>query len=312
SAPARLTMDGAPMAMEAMALAPGLNAVAYLPSDVDDVANAFASVLDATEGVQSFHSTGVAYAPGVPEAFQTLGRVRPGMGYQVRATAPVRLDYPLVAAPVEFAGVPTEALVAAEREAGVTPTPSWISVWGQALADLTPGTLVTAIDPDGVTSGAFTVQADGALGLMAIYADDPTTREDEGAEPGDAITLRTPNSVLTDAVVWTEAGAVVEVQNTVVSNEGDGGRPTAFALRGAYPNPFTSSTTIAFDLPASSDVTLEVYDMTGRRVAVLTDASMPAGTHTMRWDAASAASGVYLVALRTDDARVTRTVVLTR
>ncbi|MEM8602140.1 MAG: choice-of-anchor D domain-containing protein, partial [Bacteroidota bacterium] len=47
SAPARLTMDGAPMAMEAMALAPGLNAVAYLPSDVDDVANAFASVLDA-------------------------------------------------------------------------------------------------------------------------------------------------------------------------------------------------------------------------------------------------------------------------
>ncbi|MEL7361070.1 MAG: T9SS type A sorting domain-containing protein, partial [Bacteroidota bacterium] len=312
SAPARLTMDGAPMSMEAMDLAAGLNAVAYLPETRDMAANAFASILDATEGIQSFHSTGVAYAPGVPEAYQTLGTVRPGMGYQVRTTAPVRLDYPLTAAPLAFEGVPTEALVAAEREAGVTPTPSWVSVWGEALAGLEAGTLVTALDPDGVTSGAFTVQADGALGLMAIYADDPATREDEGAQPGDAITLRTATGILTDALVWTEAGAVIEVQSTAVSNEGEGSRPTAFALRGAYPNPFTSSTTIAFDLPAASDVTLEVYDATGRRVATLTDASLPAGTHSMRWDAASAASGVYFVALRTDDARATRTVVLAR
>ncbi|MEM6784373.1 MAG: choice-of-anchor D domain-containing protein [Bacteroidota bacterium] len=312
SAPARLTMDGAPVSMASMALTPGLNAVAYLPTNVDGVANAFASILDAAEGVQSFHSTGVTYAPDVPDAFQTLGRVRPGMGYQVRVTSPVRLDYPLVAAPAEVAGIPADALVAAERVAGVTPTPSWISVWGQALSGLTTGTLVTALDPDGVTSGAFTVQADGALGLMAIYADDPTTARDEGAEPGDAITLRTPDGVLTDALVWTEAGAVTEVQGFVVSNEGAGSQPTAFALRGTYPNPFTSSTTVAFDLPEAADVTLEVYDATGRRVATLSDTALAAGSHTMRWDATSAASGVYLMALRAGDNRATRTVVLAR
>ncbi|MEM8557056.1 MAG: choice-of-anchor D domain-containing protein [Bacteroidota bacterium] len=308
---ADLTMDGAAMAMEAMPLEAGLNAVAYLPSAVDVTAHAFASIMDATESIQSFHSTGVAYAPGVPDAFQTLGLVRPGMGYLVQATAPVQLDYPLVAAPAEFAGVPLSSLVAAEREAGVTPTPAWISAWSQNL-DLAAGTLVTAVDPDGVVAGAFTVQNDGALGLMAIYADDPTTDIDEGAEPGDRITLRTDAGIVTDDLIWSYAGAVVEVTNLVVSTEEPGGVPAAFALHGGYPNPFTNATTVTFDLPEASDVQLDVFDSTGRRVATLLSETVAAGSHTTTWDAARMASGLYLVVLRAGDFVATQRAVVLR
>ncbi|MEM1042209.1 MAG: choice-of-anchor D domain-containing protein [Bacteroidota bacterium] len=306
-----LPMEGEPVPVNGLDLDAGLSAVAYLPGFVDLADHAFSSIAGASESVQSFHSTGVAYAPGVPAAFQTLGTVRPGMGYLAHTSAPVRLDYPLVAATHPFEGVPMGALVAAEREAGVTPSPAWMSVWGQGLAGLAAGTLVTAVDPDGVVSGAFTVQTDGAIGLMALYGDDPATEADEGARPGDTVALRTEAGELA-RVVWTEAGAVLDVSGQAVSNESEAGLPATFALRSTYPNPFAGRTSVAFDLAAAADVSLDVYDATGRRVATLVRGPMPAGAHEATWEARGAASGLYVVTLRAGDFLATRTMVLVR
>jgi len=306
-----LPMEGDPMPMDGLDLDAGLNAVAYLPDFVDLAAHAFASIADVSESVQSFYSTGVAYAPGVPAAFQTLGTVRPGMGYLAHTSVPVRLDYPLVAATMPFEGVSIGALVMAEAEADVTPSPAWVSVWGQGFTGLAPGTLVTAVDPDGVVSGAFSVQTEGALGLMAIYGDDPATDADEGARPGDTVALRTEAGELA-SVVWTEPGAVFDVSGQVVSNEADAGVPAAFALRSTYPNPFAERTSVAFDLAAATDVSLDVYDTTGRRVATLVRGPMPAGAHEATWEARGAASGLYVVTLRAGDFLATRTMVLLR
>jgi hypothetical protein len=60
--------------------------------------------------------------------------------------------------------------------------------------------------------------------------------------------------------------------------------PVQFALHQNRPNPFRGTTTIAFDLPAESPVTLEVFDLLGRRVATLADASYRAGRHSVEWD----------------------------
>jgi flagellar hook capping protein FlgD len=60
--------------------------------------------------------------------------------------------------------------------------------------------------------------------------------------------------------------------------------PTAFALRQNQPNPFDRTTTIRFDLPLPSPVRLEVFDVQGRRVAVLASAEFPAGFHAISWD----------------------------
>lgn len=74
--------------------------------------------------------------------------------------------------------------------------------------------------------------------------------------------------------------------------------PGEFSLRQNYPNPFNPATTIEFDLPVDARVTLKVYDLVGREVAVLADnRKLPSGTHTMRLNAAELTSGVYFYRL---------------
>lgn len=73
--------------------------------------------------------------------------------------------------------------------------------------------------------------------------------------------------------------------------------PTAFVLHGNYPNPFNPSTTITFDLPVPAEVTITVFDLLGRRVAILKAGLQQAGRREIRWDATQVASGLYLYRL---------------
>ncbi len=80
--------------------------------------------------------------------------------------------------------------------------------------------------------------------------------------------------------------------------------PGGFALRGAAPNPFNPMTTIAFDLPRSVAVTLDVFDVAGHRVRSLIDGQvMPAGNRAVVWNGQDdsgrpAATGVYFYRLQ--------------
>jgi hypothetical protein len=67
-----------------------------------------------------------------------------------------------------------------------------------------------------------------------------------------------------------------------------------FALQQNFPNPFNPSTSIRFQLPAATHVTVTVHDITGRKVAELLNAFKPAGEHTLQFNAAGLASGTYL------------------
>lgn len=70
--------------------------------------------------------------------------------------------------------------------------------------------------------------------------------------------------------------------------------PTEFALKQNYPNPFNPSTTISYQLPESANVSLIIYDVTGREVANLVSAFKPAGQHTAQFNAANLPSGMYI------------------
>lgn len=74
--------------------------------------------------------------------------------------------------------------------------------------------------------------------------------------------------------------------------------PAAFGLSQNYPNPFNPSTQITFSLPMSAMVSLEVLDITGKPVAVLSQGRFGAGTHTVTWDATGMASGLYFARFR--------------
>jgi hypothetical protein len=88
-------------------------------------------------------------------------------------------------------------------------------------------------------------------------------------------------------------------QPTAASAEFAGGAvPLAYAFPQNFPNPFSASTTLRFELPEPSRVTLTIYDVTGREVANLVDGTVDPGYHVATWsgrnrDGYPAGAGVY-------------------
>jgi len=73
------------------------------------------------------------------------------------------------------------------------------------------------------------------------------------------------------------------------------GLPDQFRVYQNYPNPFNPSTVVAYDLPTDSYVKIELYSITGSRVAELSDGSQPAGYHyiTIAMNRYGLSSGIY-------------------
>lgn len=72
-----------------------------------------------------------------------------------------------------------------------------------------------------------------------------------------------------------------------------GETPTSFRLEQNYPNPFNPTTVVRYQLPAASAVRLEVFDILGRKVALLVDRQEGAGDHQVQFDGNGLASGIY-------------------
>ncbi len=74
--------------------------------------------------------------------------------------------------------------------------------------------------------------------------------------------------------------------------------PTSFILFQNYPNPFNAKTVIKYQLPNSADVNLIIYDVMGRKIAVLVNEQKQPGYYEVTFDASNFASGVYFYQLR--------------
>jgi hypothetical protein len=74
--------------------------------------------------------------------------------------------------------------------------------------------------------------------------------------------------------------------------------PKQFALSQNFPNPFNPSTSIKFDLPVDSKITLQVYNMIGQVVAELADGNFAAGSHNVDFNASGLTSGMYIYNLK--------------
>lgn len=87
--------------------------------------------------------------------------------------------------------------------------------------------------------------------------------------------------------------------------------PTEYSL-GNYPNPFNPTTKIGFSIPNDSHVSLKVFDILGREVAVLANQAFSAGRYEFDFNASILPSGTYIYSLRTDSKTIIKKMLLVK
>jgi hypothetical protein len=109
-----------------------------------------------------------------------------------------------------------------------------------------------------------------------------------------------------------DAGGIPQTEGTVTLNpmlylaypaitteiEDKADLPYTISLLRCYPNPFNARTTIEFALAAPGDVELTIYDITGAKVETIRRPGLEAGRHSVVWNAADVASGVYFARMK--------------
>jgi CubicO group peptidase (beta-lactamase class C family) len=132
----------------------------------------------------------------------------------------------------------------------------------------------------GVSTSMFLLQSDG-IGAIILANGTPST--DKDWDPG----IR---RLMAEADTLT-----VGVQRVCLPI------PEDCRLLQNYPNPFNPSTTIRYELPHASRVSLKIYNVLGQEVATLVNETKPAGVYTAQFDAGSLASAVYFYRLQAGD-----------
>ena len=101
----------------------------------------------------------------------------------------------------------------------------------------------------------------------------------------------------------------------LASNDEINQLPQAFNLYNNYPNPFNPVTTLRYDIPENSHVTITIYDMLGRQVKTLINQTQDAGYKSLIWDATNdygkpVSAGIYLYQIQAGEYISTKKMVL--
>jgi len=174
-------------------------------------------------------------------------------------------------------------------------------------------TTSAAIMPDWRVSSTEFVYSDWPIPVDLSYSDtDLKTGGTDGLPVGDLNWFPTDKATF-NANKDTYHSALISALNsghTVLAVRELGGVPTRFELTQNYPNPFNPITTIYFTIPEGGDVTLKVYDVTGKEVATLVNGYKTAQSYEVQFDGVNLSSGVYFYTLKSDNFTQTKKMIL--
>lgn len=108
---------------------------------------------------------------------------------------------------------------------------------------------------------------------------------------------------------WVNAGSPTLINSVGYSNSNIQDK---FYLAQNFPNPFNPSTTISFSLKNKKNVSLKVFDITGKEITTLINSELQAGEYSVVFDAPELSSGVYFYRLQADDYSETKKFILLR
>jgi hypothetical protein len=137
-----------------------------------------------------------------------------------------------------------------------------------------------ATDPSFAGVGNFSISCQGCGSMTDTLRFTPTS---VGPAQGFLVYVSNNGTTVGTDTIWLAGTGVRSLE-----------LPTRFALSYNFPNPFNPVTTLEFDVPVASLVSLKVFDLLGREVAVLANSIMEQGNYSTTFDGTGLASGVYL------------------
>ncbi len=171
--------------------------------------------------------------------------------------------------------------------------------------ELTIGFLASAVGPVSIQKTALSEKMSMESRLeeetvrISLAGIQPIT--DEGDVLRLIFNLKGTSTVQFDVkrLLLNEKNMTSEASGVAVGIEEEESIPTTFGLEQNYPNPFNPSTTIRYQLPTASTVSIRVFDMLGQEVRTLLETTQPAGRYSIVWDGTNSAgkalaSGLYL------------------
>ena len=180
---------------------------------------------------------------------------------------------------------------------------SWTAVEGNLTGTAaTPGPSIRAVDivPLDGDTGYLVGTSTGFYATISLNGSNTSWVQESADAIGNAI-VESIDSRTSDgrvALATHGRGIFVGMPLNPVSSEDEAAVPALFDLDQNYPNPFNPSTNIAFTLVQPSQVTLKVFDVTGKEVrTLLTGAAKASGAHQVSFDATGLPSGSYMYQL---------------
>ena len=238
----------------------------------------------------------VFYDPTGLPFLNTLTELYNGYGYWVKVIEGVNnFIYP------EPSGVLAKK-VDMRRNPDITLTNRFMFINGTVSFEdvkVTENAYVSVTTEDGTLIGEMKVLEDGYLQTGAVYGDDVTTEEKDGAESGERLIFQYDEFVSEPIEIIFSDNMDLQKVDLTFRNI-----PDEFALLQNIPNPFNPVTSIQYRLPEQTHVMLSVYDILGRKVRTLVNELRESGTYYVMWNGTtdsgeSVGSGVYIYELST-------------
>jgi hypothetical protein len=289
--PVPTVIGGTPMLEDSVEVRAGWNLIGSVSDTVDTGA-----VTSVPPGIRETAFFGYPYAPAP--------LLLPGQGYWVKVGAPGVLYLSAAAPPPAPAASPLQGMgrLIIRDASGLSQT-LYMGTGGDVPASLAE---MPPLPPEGAFDVRFVSPTGGTLlGTHAVNASAPeemVIRLSGLRAPvtvgwdipgGHTYTLVAGENLRQDLAGEGEWTLPIAPQELVLRPTGVSDLPREYALGQNYPNPFNPATTISYELPEETRVTLTVFDLLGREVAVLVDEVQKPGVRSASWTATGAASGVY-------------------
>ncbi len=298
---ARLRINGVSVvANDAIALSNGWNLASYYPRRPVEATISLSGLVETGHLQIVKDERGRFYVPQYN--FSNIGVLREGKGYQFRVDADVELIY--------VQELPEGAM------AGDRPIHRQILSTTKQLPEV-PNTglnMSMLLTTDQSVSGEIGVYAgerlvgsgvleDGYCGV-AVWGDDPTTAEIDGALNDEILTVRLVDGFNSRTLSYSSLTGSANYQTdsfwAIELEESETAMPESFGLESVYPNPFNSQAQVRFALLKSGQVDLALYDLSGRLVNRLVSGVRQAGFHTATVNGIGLPSGMYIVQLKAE------------